>query len=106
MTRRNFVFKCEDGRYAVSPEFNGDKEEFEHFRSSDECDITFEHMKEIMSHVFSLQDFILGVKTIEEAYHSCIGKCEWEKIKYYNSFDDIKCNDYIYLVCDGTVTSV
>lgn len=64
MTRRIFVYLCDDGSFAVSPEFNGDREEFKHFKMGDSYDLSFREMCQIMERVASLEEFKEAVMTL------------------------------------------
>lgn len=71
MTRRKIVFNNLDGRYLVSEEYNGDKEEMERFGLA-ACDHTWAEFMEAMNSVRTMPDFLKMISQIAASYHAVV----------------------------------
>lgn len=72
MTRRRYIFfNKEDRRLYITPEFNGDSEEFAMFKARmDTCDITWNEIAESFKGVTTLEEFKKVNEEIQNKYHS------------------------------------
>lgn len=72
MTRRRYIFfNKEDRKLYITPEFNGDSEEFALFKARmDSCDITWSEIAEKFKMVNSLEEFKKANEQIQNKYHS------------------------------------
>jgi len=73
MTRRRIVFKVPgmNQRY-VTPEFNGDKTEFEQFKMGDTCTATWDEIMDMFDPVSSLDEFKAANEKAQRCYVSSI----------------------------------
>lgn len=72
MTRRRYIFfNKEDKSLYITPEFNGDSQEFTMFaKRIDSCDITWQEISEIFKKVMTLEEFEQANAEIQNKYHS------------------------------------
>jgi len=66
MTRRRIVFTDQSGKRYVTPEFNGDKEEFEQFGMGDKCTADWDEIMAMFSDISTLEEF----KTVSDKAQS------------------------------------
>jgi hypothetical protein len=71
MTRRKIIFINIENAYET-PEFNGDKEEFEKFGSADWCDKNWSEIETEFKNVKTLEEFKAASIRAQEYYHSSI----------------------------------
>jgi hypothetical protein len=71
MTRRIIVF-VDNGKAYQTPEFNGDKAEFEQFGSTDHCDKNWEEIEAEFLAVKTLDQFREASNKVQGYYHSSI----------------------------------
>ena len=95
MTRRRYIFhNKEDGRLYISPEFNGDAEEFVMFKARmDTCDITWTEIEELLKKVSNLEEFKKANEEIQTKYHSFLEAKipkQIEKVKIIGNFEEYK----------------
>jgi len=73
MTRRRVIFtEPYSGKRYVTPEFNGDKEEFEQFGSKDSCTATWDEIMVYFNNVSNLQQF-KAANYLAQGYYSSFG---------------------------------
>jgi hypothetical protein len=72
MTRRTLIFIDEAGQSFITPEFNGDKEEFEQFGSADSCDKKWVEIEAGFQNVKTLEEFKAANAIAQRYYHSSI----------------------------------
>ncbi|GHT87220.1 hypothetical protein FACS1894137_14110 [Spirochaetia bacterium] len=70
MTRRTIIFLDEFGNVYITPEFNGDKTEFEKFGSSDSCDKDWAEIEAVFWGVNTLEQFRAASEKAQGFYHS------------------------------------
>lgn len=104
MTRREIYFYDSDTKKLyVTPEFNGDKEEFALFnKHGDSCDKNWDEIIKEFENVKTLDDFKVASDKAQGYYHSFLGDSilpikEVEKITYNNEIYMINKNAEIYL---------
>lgn len=74
MTRRRVVFIKKNGLRYISPEFNGDKDEFIAMGSHDSCDKTWDEMiRDIWGNVDSYISFVKANVIAQDQYCSAYG---------------------------------
>ena len=71
MTRRR-ILAFHEGRYYTTPEFNGDKTEFEAFGSNDSCDKDWDGIIAVFDVDGTLDDFKQANETAQGFYHSSL----------------------------------
>ena len=75
MTRRTIVFiDQKTGNWYATPEFNGDKEEFEWFKMGDACDASWNEILKIFDVVYTYTDFVKANVIAQSHYYSLIGE--------------------------------
>lgn len=79
MTRRVVIFQGKDGWF-VTPEFNGDKSEFEHFCLGDTCDENWTTIAARFSRAKTLQEFREANMWAQGLYHSRFGQSNPEPV--------------------------
>lgn len=96
MTRRKIYFydKTTSNLY-MTPEFNGDKEEFVRFRKrGDSCDKNWNEILEKFEGVETLKDFKNISTQAQSYYHSCLG----DEVIPIEIAKEIKYSDEIYMI--------
>ena len=104
MTRRRIVFKDETGFLFMSPEFNGDKREFELFKQKDSCELDWDDIINMFAGINSIVKFNETLKAAFGKYHSCLGKDnEFQHgAIFIADMNDVSC-DEIYMVYQGQI---
>jgi hypothetical protein len=74
MTRRRIVFTDPSGRCFITPEFNGDKTEFEQFGMGDQCTATWEEILAMFKAVSTLDEFKAANYQAQGYYISSIAR--------------------------------
>ncbi|GHU75349.1 hypothetical protein FACS189461_1450 [Spirochaetia bacterium] len=70
MTRRTIIFLDESGNVYITPEFNGDKSEFEKFGSQDSCNQDWAEIEAVFWDVKTLEKFRAASEKAQGFYHS------------------------------------
>lgn len=73
MTRRRVCFVTQKGIRYVSPEYNGDKEEFELFGMKDTCEKNWSEIMNVFNAVKTFPDFVKALVTVASYYKSQFG---------------------------------
>ena len=103
MTRRRIIFRPSGGiGFWITPEINGDHDEFQHIGSSDTCDLTWVEMKNLFCGVQSYDDFKQACDAMQRCFHSSIAATEPDPPLHLLSLDDISC-DELYEIGHGEV---
>lgn len=104
MTRREIYFYDKNSlKLYVTPEFNGDKEEFDLFKKhGDSCDKNWDEIIKEFENVKTLDEFKIASNKAQSYYHSFLGDSilpikEAEKVTYNNEIYMINSNSEIYL---------
>ena len=106
MTRRRIMFKPHGGiGFWITPEINGDCDEFNRIGSADSCDLTWTEMKNLFSGVQSYDDFRQSSEALQRCFHSCVAASAPESLAHMLSLDGISC-DELYEVDQGEVRRV
>ena len=106
MTRRRIMFRPNGGiGFWITPEINGDCDEFIRIGSADTCDLTWAEMKNLFSGVQSYDDFRQASDALQRCFHSCVAASATEPPVYKLSLDGISC-DELYEVDQGQVRRV
>jgi len=103
MIRRNIILKDSlTGKLFVTPEFNGDKEEFETRKfCSDGCGKNWDEILKEFEGVRTLKEFEEVSERVQNYYHSSFG-VEILPVEEIQEISEIK-NDYVYLIEEGNV---
>lgn len=106
MTRRRIYFPTKDGKYTISPELNGDREELELVGSLDTCDLTWKEMVEMLSGIKDTYHFFLAIHDIVTSYHSHTEKpLIGVRMQRVNTPEEVPEADEVYFIStDGIVT--
>jgi hypothetical protein len=72
MTRRTIIFIDESANVYITPEFNGDKSEFEKFGSSDSCDHDWAEIEAVFRGINTLEEFKAANEKVQGFYHSSL----------------------------------
>lgn len=96
MTRREiYFFDKESNKLYVTPEFNGDKEEFALFRKhGDSCDKNWNEIIKEFENIKTLEDFKVASDKAQSYYHSFLGG----NILPIKESEFIKNNDEVYMI--------
>jgi len=97
MTRRKvYFFDDKSNKLYSTPEFNGDKYEFDYFRKKgDYCDKNFDEIIKEFNGVKSLEDFKKASDKVQSYYHSRIVE---QVILPIEEVKKITYNDEIYMI--------
>lgn len=103
MTRRRIVFKSSDGIYHVSPEFNGDKDEFLKIHSMDSCSLNWNDLiVKWFAGICSRMQFRYNCCEAQKEYHSFLEKEGVKKellpVTTVQSLDEIPDCDELYIL--------
>jgi hypothetical protein len=110
MTRRNIIFKDNStGKLYMTPEYNGDKTEFERIQSMDSCSLDWDEiMARNFNSITTLQDFRRANIIAQRHYNSflddVVGRCPLPIHEIINT-NEIK-NDEVYLIDNGVITKI
>lgn len=99
MTRRRVVFiELRSGSVYITPEFNGDKREFEQFigKNGDSCTATWEEIAEIFRPVKRLEEFRAASETAQKCYISSFGT-EIQPIEQVPDIAGINADEFLLL---------
>lgn len=106
MTRRRIIFRPSGGiGFWITPEINGDSEEFQRTGSSDTCDLTWTEMKNLFCGVQNCDDFRQACYTLQRCFCSSIAAIEPEPPLHLLSLDGICC-DELYEIGSNEVKRV
>lgn len=97
MTRRKiYFFDSKTKKLYATPEFNGDKNEFEFFRKrGDSCDKNFDEILKEFNNIRRLEEFANASNKAQSYYHSGFGK---DSILPIEETSRITYNDEIYII--------
>ena len=97
MTRRKiYFFDSKTKKLYATPEFNGDKNEFEFFRKrGDSCDKNFDEILKEFNNIRTLEEFTNASNKAQSYYHSGFGK---DSILPIEETSRITYNDEIYII--------
>ena len=103
MIRRNVILKDSlTKRLFITPEFNGDKEEFEMRKfCSDGCSKNWEEILKEFEGVKTLKEFKEVSERVQNYYYSAFG-IEILPIEEIKEISEVK-NDYVYLIEEGNI---
>lgn len=73
MTRRRVCFIKKNGVKYITPEFNGDKAEFEFFGMNDRCVKNWQEIEELFQSCKTFTDFIKANVEAQSYYQSVLG---------------------------------
>ena len=103
MTRRRIIFRPSGGiGFWITPEINGDHDEFLRMGSADTCDLTWAEMKSLFYGVQTYDDFKTACDAMQRCFHSSIAAAEPEPPLHLLTLDDIHC-DELYEIGHGEV---
>lgn len=105
MTRRNIIFKDSNGNLYVTPEFNGDKREFELRKIMDSYSKNWEDVLKDFEGITTLKDFKTASKQAQEYGTSFLGYIEILPVKEIETIEEIQ-NDEVYLLENGVITQI
>lgn len=94
MTRRRIIFRPSRGiGFWITPEINGDREEFQQIDSADTCDLTWTEIKNLFCGVQNYDDFRQACDALQRCFHSSIAVAEPEQPSHLLALDDIICDE-------------
>lgn len=94
MTRRRIIFRPSGGiGFWITPEINGDHDEFLRMGSADTCDLTWPEMKSLFCGVQSYEDFKTACDAMQRCFHSSISAAKPEPPLHLLSLDGICCDE-------------
>lgn len=94
MTRRRIIFRPSGGiGLWITPEINGDHDEFLRMGSADTCDLTWAEMKSLFCGVQTYDDFKTACDAMQRCFHSSIAAAEPEPPLHLLTLDDIRCDE-------------
>ena len=103
MTRRRIMFKPSGGiGFWLTPEINGDRDEFQRIGSADSCDLTWPELKNLFCGVQSYDDFRRACDALQRSFHSSVGSADIEPPLHKISLDGVCC-DELYEIEFGEV---
>lgn len=108
MTRRNIVLKTKDGKLYVTPEFNGDKREYElketslGVKSVDSYSKNWEEVLKDFEGITTLEEFERASKQAQEYGTSFLGYIDILPVEEISKIEDVQ-NDEVYLIKDGVL---
>ena len=106
MTRRRIMFRPRGGiGFWITPEINGDRDEFMRIGSADSCDLTWGEMKNLFRGVQSYNDFKLACDALNRCFHSSVAETEPVPPLHRLSLDGVCC-DELYEIDHGEVVRV
>jgi hypothetical protein len=101
MTRRRIAFiDPQTQQIYCTPEFNGDKSEFEKIESSDRCDKDWPDIFNLFRQVKTLDEFITANKNAQSFYHSFLDNAypkPVETVQEVSFLNSIKADEIIRL---------
>lgn len=99
MTRKKFVFTDLNGERWITPEFNGDKNEFKQSRSKDICVITWDELIALFSGDVTKEDFEQSCFNAQRCYESHISgpAIPLSVEPFIPEYHEKQCNDIYYL---------
>lgn len=103
MTRRILLYRDEQGILWHTPEFNGDRREFQAFGSRDSCDADWPETLKLFEGTASLQDLHKASRAASKLYHSQFGKEHALPVEVLGARDSLN-QDEVYLIADGIPT--
>lgn len=106
MTRRRIIFRP-DGEigFFISPEINGDRDEFQKMGSADACDLAWHEIKNLFCGVQVYDDFKQACDVMQRCFHSSVAPAEPEPPVYLLSLNGVCCNE-LYEINHGEVKRI
>ena len=106
MTRRRILYRPDSGvGFWITPEINGDRDEFLRIGSADVCDLTWDEMKNLFCGIQCYEDFERAAYAMQRCYHSSISQSPAIPPRYILSLDDVCC-DELYEAAQGQVKRI
>ena len=108
MTRRRIIFSDKStGKLYATPEFNGDKAEFDHFFKGhthhDTCDKSWEQiLNERFAGIKTLEDFVKASDAAQMDYHSFLG-IEIRPVEQIENAGAISADEVFYIYPSGSI---
>lgn len=98
MTRRIVCFVKKNGVKYVTPEFNGDKAEFEFFGMGDRCIKNWNEIEEVFRNCKTFTDFVKANAMAQSYYQSKLEYGEIQTVRCIRKNQKMPITDYIIYI--------
>jgi len=109
MTRRNIILKLRNGKLYVTPEFNGDKKEFElresltDIKSMDNYSKNWEEVLQDFEGITTLEQFKNASEQAQNYGKSFLGYIDILPVEEISNIEEVE-NDEVYLIENGIIS--